>query len=73
MRLINLKCVEETGILAVRACISVDRNPHVCLSYHGLVMPVPQCFRYEHNCTLTKFSMLENFVSYMRKNGDRSK
>ena len=32
-------------------------------------MPLPQWFRYEHNWTSTKFSMIENFVSYLRKKG----
>ena len=70
----NLKCNEETGILAVHKYISADRNLHVSLSYHGLVILLPQWFRCENSCTVTKFSMLENFVSYPRSNkGDRSK
>ena len=70
----NLKCNEETGILAVHECISADRNLHVCLSYHDLVIPFPQWFQYENKCTFTKFSMLENFVSYPKNNkGNRSK
>ena len=72
LELFNLKHNEETGILAVHECIIVGRNLHVCLSYHSLVIPLPQWFRYGHNCTLTKFSMLENFVSYLRNKGDRS-
>ena len=33
-----------------------------------------QWFRYENNCTFTKFSILENFVSCLRNNKDeRSK
>ena len=60
---------QETDILAVHECISADRNLRVRLSYHGLVIPLPQWFRYEHNWTLTKFSMLENFVSYLRNKG----
>ena len=40
----NLKCNEETGILAAYECISVDRNLHVRLSYHGLVIPFPKWF-----------------------------
>ena len=62
LQLFNVKCNVETGILAVHECNSVDRNLHVCLSYHGLVIPLPQWFRYENNCILTKFSMLENFI-----------
>ena len=38
---------QETGILAVLECISVDRNLHVCLSYNGLVIPLSQWFQYE--------------------------
>ena len=66
----NLKCNEETGILAVHECVSADRNLHVCQSYHGLVILLPQWFRHESNCTFTKFSMLENLVSYLRNNKD---
>ena len=70
----NLKCNEKTGILAVHKYISADRNLHLSLSYHSLVILLPQWFRYENSCTFTKFSMLENFVSYLRNNkGDRSK
>ena len=56
MQLFNLKCNEEIGIIAVHECISADRNLHVRLSY-GLVIPLPQWFRYENNCTFTKFSL----------------
>ena len=74
VQLCSLKCNEETGIVAVHECISVDRNLHVRLSYHGLVIPLPQWFQYEHNCTLTKFSMLKSFISCLRNNkGARSK
>ena len=70
----NLKCNEETDILAFHECISADRNLHVRLSYHGLVILLPQWFRYKNKCIFTKFSMLENFVSYLRNNkGDRCK
>ena len=68
----NLKCNEETGVLAVHEYISADRNLHVRLSYHGLVILLPQWFRYKNYSTFTKFSMLE--ISYLRSNkGDRSK
>ena len=45
-----------------------DRNLHVRLPYHDLVIPLPQWFRYKNNCTFANFSMLENFVSYLRSN-----
>ena len=50
VQLFNLRCNEETGIPAVHECTSVDRNLYIRLSYHGLVIPLPQRFRYEHNC-----------------------
>ena len=46
VQLFNFKCNEETGILAVHECISIDRNLHVHVSYHGLVIPFPEWFRY---------------------------
>ena len=61
----NLKCNEETDTLPFHECISADRNLHVRLSYHGLVIPLWQWFRSKNNCTFTKFSMLENFVYFM--------
>ena len=61
----NLKCNEETDILPFHECISADRNLHVRLSYHGLVIPLWQWFRSKNNCTFTKFSMLENFVYFV--------
>ena len=41
VQLFNLRYNEETGILAVHECIRADRNLHVYLSYHGLVIPLP--------------------------------
>ena len=51
MQLFNLKCSEETGILAVHECINPERTLHVRLSYHGLVIPLLLWFRYENNFT----------------------
>ena len=73
VQLFNLKFDEEAGILEVQECISGDRNLHVWLSCNGLVIPLLQWFRYGHDCTLTRFSMLENFFSSLRNKGDRSK
>ena len=69
----NLKCNEESGLLAVHECTSADRNLHDFFSYHGLVILLPQWFRCKNNCTFTKFSAWKLF-SYLRNNkGDRSK
>ena len=61
VQLFSLKFNEETGIPAVHKCISIDRNLHGRLLFHGLVIPRPEWLRYGHNCTLTKFNILENF------------
>ena len=45
----------------------------VRLSYHGFIIPLPLCFRYEHNCTLTKFGMHENFIFYLKNKSVSSK
>ena len=55
----NLICNEETGILAVHECFSADRNLHVRFSYHGLVILLPQWFRYKINCTLLNLVCLK--------------
>ena len=44
MQLFNLKFNEETGIPAVHEYISIDWNLLVCLSYHGLVIPLRNGF-----------------------------
>ena len=36
----------KTGILEVHKCITVDRNLHITLSYHDLVITLPQKFQY---------------------------
>ena len=66
----NLFFDETTGVPAVRECISIDRNLHVTLTYNGYVIPLPEWFRSGHNCTVTKFSMLENFASYVKQKGE---
>ena len=59
---------------AVHESISTDRNLHVHLSYHDLVIQLLQWFRYEHNCTLrssrrcsVKKGVLRNFAKFTAK------
>ena len=65
----NLVFNEKTGVSVVHECISIDKNLHVSLTYNGFAVPFPEWFRYGHNCSFTKFSMLENFASYIRNKG----
>ena len=69
MQLFNLKFNEEAGIAAVHECISINRNLNIRLLYQGLVIPLREWFRNGHNCNLTKFSMVETFVSYLKNKG----
>ena len=55
--------------LGVHECISIDKNLHVSLTYNDFAVPFPEWFRYGHNCSFTRFSMLENFASYIRNKG----
>ena len=67
VQLFNIKFNEENGI---HECLSIDINLHIRLSYHGLVVSLLKWFQYEKNCTLIKFSMLENFVSNLRNKNE---
>ena len=68
MQLFDLKFNKETGIPTVHKCPSIDRNLHIRLSYHGLVVLLPELFRYKHNCTLTKFKdTLKAFDNFKNK------
>ena len=68
VQLFNLKFNEETGIPTVHECISIDISVLVysisksscsfIKSWFSYI-PLPEWFRYGHNCSLNKFSMLE--------------
>ena len=60
----------ESGVPAVRKCITIDTSLHVSLSYDGHVIPIPEWFRQGQICTVTKFSILENFASYIKQKGE---
>ena len=58
---------QKTGILAVYECTSVDRNLHIRLSYHDLVIPLPERFQFVPGLKLN-LVWLKTF-SYLRKKG----
>ena len=43
---------------------------HVKLTFQGFSIPLPDWFRIGHNCTVNRFSMLENFVSHIKNRSD---
>ena len=57
--------LDELHVPEVIACIRVDDKLHVKLLLRGSPVPLPQWFRYGHNCKLTSKSILENFPSYL--------
>lgn len=65
----NLYFDVVTGIPAVHECISINQDLNVTLSYNGILLPLPEWFRKGTSCKLTKFSMLENLLSYIRNKG----
>ena len=62
----NVVFDRDTGIPSVHECITVDETLHVVLSYKGIRIPLPEWFRYGHNCQVTRFGMMENFVPHIR-------
>ena len=65
----NLVFTEQTDIPTVLECISINKELQVNLTYKGYSIPLPEWFRSGHSCKLTRFSMLENFASYVRNKG----
>ena len=64
-------CFNEDNIApCVHECISIDINLHVSLSYNGHPVPQPEWFRRRRNCTLTRFSMLQNLASHIKQIGE---
>ena len=57
----------ESGAPAVREWIIIDT---CLLTYDGHVAPLPEWFRHGQNCTVTRFSMLETFASYIKQKGE---
>ena len=62
----------ETGlnVTEVTDCVRVDRD--LKLFYKGLPLPLPQWFRHGRDCHLTKKSMMQNFLNYIRLEGEQT-
>ena len=47
-------------------CIRIDSELHVQLFFKGAPVPLPQLFRHERDCRLSRKSMLENFPANLQ-------
>ena len=56
---------EESGFSSIREAINVDKNLHVQLQLCSKPVSLPSWFITGRNGTLTSYSMLENFPSYL--------
>ena len=56
----------ETHFPSIKECIRIDQNLHVQLQCNGNPIPLPQRFIHGNNAKLTKFSILENFPTYIK-------
>ena len=67
----NLCFDTESGAPAVHPCITIDTSLHFSFSYDGYAIRLPEWFHHGQSCTVTRFSMLENFVSYIKQKGEK--
>ena len=58
------------NVTEVTDCVRVDRD--LKLFYKGLPLPLPQWFRHGRDCHLTKKSMMQNFLNYIRLEGEQT-
>ena len=57
----------------VTYCIKVDQSLCLKLFYKGVPIPLPPWFSVGRNSRLTSWSMMPNFVSYMKKRSEETK
>ena len=57
----------KTGFTRVYQSISIDKELRVKLTFQGISIMLTDWFCIGHNCTVNRFSMLENFVSHIKK------
>ena len=50
----------------MNVCISKYENLHVKLTFQGLIILFSEWIYAGHNCYFIRFSMLENFASYIK-------
>ena len=58
------------NVAEVPDCVRVDRDHNVKLFYKGSPLPLPQWFHRRRDCDLSKKSMMQNFLNYIRGRAD---
>ena len=54
------------NVTEVIDCVRVDWDLNVKLFFKGSPLPLPQWFHHGKDCHLTKKSMMQNFINYLR-------
>ena len=54
-------------LLYTNLAVTIETSLHITLSYDEHVIPLREWLRHGQNCNLTRFSMLENFLSYIKQ------
>ena len=52
--------------------VRLDRDLNVKLFFKGSPLPLPQWFHHERDCQLTEKSMMQNFLNYIRLEGEQT-
>ena len=60
------------NVTEVTDCVRINRNLSVKSFYKGSPLPLPQWFHHGKNCHLTKKSMMQNFLNYIRLEGEQT-
>ena len=60
------------NVIEVTECGQVDRDLNVKLFYKGSPLPLPQWFHHRRDCDLSKKSMMQNFLNYIRLEGEQT-
>ena len=71
--LVVFYCLETVlNVTEVPDCVRVNRDHNVKLFYKGSPLPLPQWFHHGRDCHLTKKSMMQNFLNYIRLEGEQT-
>ena len=60
------------NVTEVLDCVRVDWDLNVKLFFKGSPLPLPQWFHHERDCQLTEKSMMQNFLNYIRLEGEQT-
>ena len=60
------------SVTEVTDCVRVDRDLNIKLFYKGSPLPLLQWFHHGRDCHLTKNSMMQNFLNYIKLEGEQT-